>query len=485
MNDKINIFVLGICLLSLPFSLIARDYDIKDPFNPNNSDRKAYIQKYKKIAIEEMARAGIPASIKLAQGILESGDGKSSLATKANNHFGMKCGSAWKGGTYYLKDDDYDANGNLIKSCFRAYEKPEESYTAHSEFLRDPRKRYRYGSLFSLQPKDYKAWAYGLKKAGYATNPRYPQLLIGIIEANKLYQYDDMADLSPYIGGEPPLLAGDMGRNEVVLNNGVRMVLTSRGDTPESLGNRFRVSAKRIIRYNELPQGAATTFADGSPIYLQPKRKRWRGKDEFHPVQGGETMHDISQLYGIRLKQLYKRNRMEPGTQPAAGEKIALRRKIKAGEPIKLRDGSAVAATPSAWPSDKPFVGAVRQKVNAVDMEARVDAYLKITDAAVKPDPTPPDTGTGTPPKPPVNPDPTPPVKPDPTPIPPKPAPKPQPHEPTKPPAPTPTGVYHTVASGDTLYGISRKYGVTVDSIKKFNNLKDNSIKIGQRLRVK
>ena len=156
----------------------------------DSKSRESYIKKFKKIAISEMERTGVPASIKLAQGILESNAGQSTLARKANNHFGIKCGSTWTGKTYYRKDDDFDENGNLVESCFRAYRNAKSSFIAHSEFLADPRKRYRYGFLFQLNPRDYKAWARGLKRAGYATSPTYAEKLISIIETYDLDQYD-------------------------------------------------------------------------------------------------------------------------------------------------------------------------------------------------------------------------------------------------------------------------------------------------------
>jgi len=145
-----------------------------------------YIHQYKDIAIQEMGRTGVPASIKLAQGLLESNAGRSTLAQKAHNHFGIKCGGSWKGKTFYRKDDDY-RNGKLVKSCFRKYKRATASYIAHSNFLTDNR---RYASLFSLSPKDYKAWAKGLKKAGYATSKTYASKLIKLIEEYQLYKFD-------------------------------------------------------------------------------------------------------------------------------------------------------------------------------------------------------------------------------------------------------------------------------------------------------
>ena len=138
-----------------------------------------YIEKFKGVAIEEMNTYGIPASITLAQGISELGSGNSSLAKYANNHFGIKCTSDWKGKAYYKDDDERN-------DCFRVYKDARESYKDHSEFL----KRKRYSFLFELDKNDYKNWALGLKTAGYATNPKYPDMLIGIIEKYKLYQYD-------------------------------------------------------------------------------------------------------------------------------------------------------------------------------------------------------------------------------------------------------------------------------------------------------
>lgn len=150
-----------------------------------------YIEQYKQLAIQEMQRTQIPASIKLAQAILESQAGASTLATKANNHFGIKCGDRWTGETYYIKDDDYDRNGNHIQSCFRVYADPAESFVAHSSFITgEGRTTNRYASLFLLPRDDYKGWAEGLQKAGYATHPLYARRLVNIIENYKLYMFD-------------------------------------------------------------------------------------------------------------------------------------------------------------------------------------------------------------------------------------------------------------------------------------------------------
>lgn len=156
--------------------------------SPRDIEAKSYIDTYSELAIIEMYRAGIPASITLAQALHESNIGKSDLATRANNHFGIKCKSYWKGSTFYHKDDDLDKNGQLIKSCFRAYDSVHDSYIDHSNFLKYT---FNYQQLFALGSKDYKGWAYGLKTSGYATDIRYSEKLISYIERYNLQQYDN------------------------------------------------------------------------------------------------------------------------------------------------------------------------------------------------------------------------------------------------------------------------------------------------------
>ncbi len=514
-----TLLLLSFAIVFITLQLDAREYTIEsDYLNPYNPERKAYIQRYKDIAIAEMGRAGIPASIKLAQGILESGDGKSSLAREANNHFGMKCGGQWDGETYYLKDDDYDTNGNLVKSCFRVFETPEESYYAHSEFLHNPKKVSRYGFLFDLDIRDYRAWAKGLKKSGYATNPRYAQLLIGIIEANKLYEYDQTGFFElPLVATQPntgptkpnvnegPALPSNYSKNEVILNNGIRMIFAQKGDTPASIEDFFGVKAKKVTIFNELYEGGSLTFNEGDRIYLQAKKKKWRGNNEFHKVKPGETMYSISQLYGIKIKQLYKKNRMFVGTEPAFGQKLSLRRKISKNIRIKLRDPSKDPVADDAAPVDAPpkydlsdgknIVDVIRTNVNAFDMRERTQAYLKITEGATNTAPYTPPT-TPTPPTP-TTPSPTTPNPSGPDivtpPYPTAPTPPSPPTDvitvpvPTTPPSPTEPGaqLYHTVGSGDTLYNISKRYNTSVADIKRLNGLTNNIISIGQRLRVK
>lgn len=285
-----------------------------------------YIETYKEIAMEEMRTHGIPASIKLGQGILESGFGNSDLAVEANNHFGIKC-HGWRGNTFY-KDDDEE------NECFRAYDNPLQSFRDHSEFLTT---RPRYAGLFELEITDYKAWARGLRRAGYATNPRYPELLIGVIERNQLYKFDQKVvsggytrpareTPAPVAQQRPARRSGtdfpDIGvGREVHENNRIRYVYARRGDTPESIAQEMGMWAREIYRYNDLENGDQLQV--GQIVYLQPKRRR--SSQNYHRVQPGETMYDISQKYGVRLQRLYRRNNLEEGTDPEVGSRIYLR----------------------------------------------------------------------------------------------------------------------------------------------------------------
>ncbi len=291
-----------------------------------------YIETYRTIAMQEMRRYGVPASIKLAQGILESGFGNSELALKANNHFGIKC-HGWHG-RGYLYDDD------ALNECFRKYANPVESFLDHTQFLRS---RPRYAFLFDLSPTDYSAWAHGLRTAGYATNPNYPAKLIRVIEEYNLAEYDrwamDMtADLPPSVlsiegyamVNSDSLRSYDftpvtIGPRVESTNNRIRYVVARRGDSPESLARELDMRPWQIIRYNELEDGQQ--ILAGQFIYLQPKRRR--GAFDYHDVRTGETMYIISQQYGIRLDQLYRRNAMEQGEQPVPGQRLLLRGRVR------------------------------------------------------------------------------------------------------------------------------------------------------------
>ncbi len=328
-----------------------------------NGQVLSYVDKYKEIAIEEMHRTGIPASIKLGQGILESNAGQSDLALRSNNHFGLKCDVNWTGETYYKKDDDYDRRGRLIKSCFRAFDDPETSFIEHSSFLLSPRKSYRYGFLFSLDRYDYKSWAWGLKQSGYATNPKYAVLLINIIETYELYQYDYYEPRGQLVSSDPDFvpelkptyqherLANRKLRTThwkttatkievidgLVTNNGLDMLYAREGDTPASLAKRYQVDIRDILANNERLIERDQPLMAAERVYLDKKKKAYKGSKKFHVVAEGETMYDIAQAYGILLERLYIRNRMFPGTEPAYGERVILRGMVKSRERPKLR----------------------------------------------------------------------------------------------------------------------------------------------------
>lgn len=278
-----------------------------------------YIETYKNVAMQHMTEYGIPASIKLAQAILESGYGTSNLARHANNHFGIKC-HGWEYATYYQDDDEKD-------ECFRSYHHPVYSFIDHSEFLTT---RGRYSFLFELDPLDYVSWANGLSKAGYATNPDYPKLLINLIKRHDLHRFDLMVmdgyepDIKP--SKTTGFRAGpNFQKRKAEYNNRIKYIYAREGETPEMIAAEMEIWASQIYRYNEIEEG--TVFNRGDIIYLQPKRRR--GKEKYHIVEEGETLFDISQKYGVRIKYLYRRNDdlgdKDKNEEIEAGKKIVLR----------------------------------------------------------------------------------------------------------------------------------------------------------------
>ncbi len=307
---------------------------------------EAYIERYKKIAVKEMIKYGIPASITLAQGLLESGNGNSRLAVKGNNHFGIKCHKGWQGDSIHHDDD---AKGE----CFRVYDDPEASYEDHSIFLRT---RDRYSFLFEFEKTDYIAWAYGLKDAGYATNPRYPELLVSLIERHNLSRFDTITtiyfddhfiaenkendkvstkatDETPekndkfevsYPGSdtEHQINIIQIGSNnrKVQTNNRTPFVIAKETDDMLSIAEDFQMGTWQIKKYNDLDK--ASKLKKGDVVYIKPKRRK-TFKD-IHVVEGNETLHDISQKYGIKLKLLYKRNYLEDFSTIKEGDKIFL-----------------------------------------------------------------------------------------------------------------------------------------------------------------
>ena len=265
-----------------------------------------YIKKYRDIAVEEMERYHIPASITLAQGLLESGAGQGTLARKSNNHFGIKCGGDWRGTSVKHDDDARD-------ECFRVYKNAADSYRDHSKFLVG---RPRYASLFKLDMTDYKGWAHGLKKAGYATNPRYAYQLIDIIERYDLYKYDKKGGLKWMKENPNP--------HEPYLANGLVYVIGRSGDTWKSLSKEFDISKRKLRKYNDLYKDYV--IQDGDILYLEKKNRKAQTGNIVHVLRHGESMYSISQKYGIRLKRLYKMNKMKPEDDaPAVGTIMRLR----------------------------------------------------------------------------------------------------------------------------------------------------------------
>lgn len=284
-----------------------------------------YIKTYKDIAIKKQKEYKIPASITLAQGILESGSGNSNLAKKANNHFGIKCHKGWKGKTYTMDDDAKD-------ECFRKYKKVEDSYRDHSQFLTQ---RGRYSFLFEYKITDYKKWAYGLKKAGYATNPKYPQLLISIIERYDLAKYDREAlgkskkktkkgvvSSTISISGYKHVDTWESGR-KIYKNNGKKLIIIEKGDTFWGLAEEFEIYSWQFRKYNDLKKDHVLKI--GEVIYIQKKKRKAEKKYKYHIVEKGETMHSISQDFGIRLSRLYKMNNLPKGIQVQTGTELRLR----------------------------------------------------------------------------------------------------------------------------------------------------------------
>lgn len=282
-----------------------------------NQAYQTYINQYKDLAIEQMLRYRIPASITLAQGLFESAAGKSDLVKQGNNHFGIKCHS-WTGPTQYHDDD---ARGE----CFRVYTDAKESYEDHSLFLaRQP----RYARLFSLGNSDYKGWAYGLKSCGYATNPQYASKLIQIIELYKLNQYDKAKRYDKFMAEHS---GTDQPANGLGLLHPIKMfnknyyLVAREGDNFKNLGKEVGISWRKLAKYNE--RDKHDTLRPGDIIYLKKKRNKApkQYKKRPHIVQTGESMYSISQKYGIKLEKLYKLNHLSPDFTIYPGAKLRIR----------------------------------------------------------------------------------------------------------------------------------------------------------------
>ena len=442
-----------------------------------------YIAAYKDIAIAEMDRTGVPASIKMAQAILESNAGRSKLAVNANNHFGIKCANDWDGETFYQKDDDRDSRGRLIPSCFRSYETVEESFIAHSEFLSGSSRQSRYGWLFELDPTDYKPWAHGLQKSGYATNRRYGNLLINVIENYSLYELDHM---------ERPLASAserkerrersaerreDDGffrtqtppppRRQTTVNR-LAAVEANEGETLADIALELEVSLRALLRFNDGVEDAFESFDSDRYVFLERKRRNYRGGREIHRVQEGEEMFDIANAHGIRLNALYRRNRVDRDREPAIGERIYLRGRRNRNQPVRYRpENYRPPAQEEEVKPESPEEPKPLDAIDAKDVIASADTGVHAEPTAQKPEKDPAESSG---------------------------------NDSRMESSESSTSIdlreseaenreveeiKHIVSPGETLFAISRKYDMSVDELMELNGLTNNQLSVGQELVVK
>ena len=377
---------------------------------------QAYVQKYKDLAIEEMKRMGVPAAITLAQGLLETQNGNSDLLLASNNHFGIKCKSTWTAET--VSHDD-DAPGE----CFRKYKSAEDSYRDHSNFLRG---NDRYDFLFKLDPADYKAWAYGLRKAGYATNPNYPQILIKNIEDNNLEQYtmDAINDVPHFDGSKyasdtqsdddnggcdkevPQTLDESAAVAPVSFTiNGCKALYVSKGTSLLAIATQNNINLQKLLTINDLTTDGI--LDKGQYIFLEKKQKE--GQVNFCVAEDGENMYDIAQKYGVILQNLYNYNQLNPGDFIVAGTKIYLKPNLLPANTITTNNNNTTTTN------------------NNIPQTA---SNIKATSNSTT----------------------------------------------------TAGDLSHEVLPKESLYGISKKYGVSVDQIKTLNHLTTDNIHVGQKL---
>lgn len=303
MTDKRLQYILILLILPLAFIQAQK----------TNAQYQEYINKYRDLAIEQMMRWKIPASITLAQALLESSAGNSDLAQKGNNHFGIKC-HGWTGRKTYHDDDQ-------LRECFRAYDNVRDSYEDHSQFLaRQP----RYSKLFTLKITDYKRWAHQLKACGYATSNTYAQQLINIIETYRLYHYDT-PNTQHTAKQHTNHNHATQTTHTVYYNNRNYYVIAKTGDTFKTIAKEYNLSYRKIARYNE--RNKKDTLRQGDIIYLEKKQSKAEKKYKKtpHTVKTGESMYTIAQKYGIRLKKLYKKNKLNTKTH-----------KLKVGDKLRL-----------------------------------------------------------------------------------------------------------------------------------------------------
>lgn len=329
-----KLFILTVCFFSVAVAC-AQKITVQE-----------YIDTYKDIAIAEMKRSGIPASITLAQGILETESGNSDLVKRSNNHFGIKCKSSWTGESVSHTDD-------APNECFRKYASPADSYRDHSDFLRN---NGRYASLFKLESNDYKGWAYGLKKAGYATNPRYPMILIRNIEDNNLQQYDNADGTAVFDNGTfvdsakkeqvltiSPAPVNDEADTKVEesgtsrkgksLFNGLKAALALKGTSLLAVATKYDIGLARLLEYNDLKTDGLVT--EDQWIYLE--RKPRQGNRDYYIALKNESLYEISQNNAVQLQYLMQYNRLGENTIIKKGTKINLRPGLPIGQVMDIK----------------------------------------------------------------------------------------------------------------------------------------------------
>lgn len=385
---------------------------------------KQYIDTFKNIAMREMLEYKIPASITLAQGLLESGSGNSRLAKQGNNHFGIKCKKDWTGCTI-LEDDD------ALQECFRCYAKAEDSYKDHSRFLKENK---RYAALFLMDISDYKSWAKGLLAAGYATNQKYADLLISTIERNKLMQYDSMV-----ISGYNPYNTQIPANIDLVYNK-VPSTVVQQNETIDKIANVNNKTINKIIKYNDL--NFHSNIEPGDVLYLKPKKRK--ASVSNHEVKEGETMWEISQKYAIRMSSLYKKNLMDVGTEPQIGVILNLQTKASSRPDTVVKNVDQ--AKPENFIIHYVSMGetlySISQKYNVPVEDIKTANGLKNDQISLGMELKIQKQQKG-------------------------------------------AIIVYKVQSGDTLYSISRKFSVSVEEIKSWNKISDNSINVGQTIEIR
>ena len=369
-----------------------------------------YLDRYSAIAIAEMHRSHIPASITLAQGLLESGNGNSRLALVANNHFGIKCKKDWTGES--IKEDDDEA-----QECFRKYPTAEDSYRDHSDFLM---KGQRYAFLFDLEQTDYKSWAEGLKRAGYATNPNYPNLLISLIERHNLQRFDQIKPTEKEnikIKEDHNVFAA--AHTQLIIN-GIPVLVAKPNDSYASIALENGMRVWQIYKYNDLPKDAS--IKAGDTIYIKPKN--YTGSVEHYTVSAGDNMRTISQRFGIKLSKLYTRNNMKEGQEPELGEKLSLRGLNQKSPTLRISSVTNIDSTYNNLIYDD-----ARKNVSTSKPLLPEDEYaINITDNK------------------------------------------------------NDMAFFHVVQKGETLFSIAKKYNVRIEGIMEINHLHNEEISTGTRL---